>query len=362
MDNSYEEKLAFDFQTTQAIIRKIGIIDTFRGKWNQIEQKNNRYLRELRRVATIESIGSSTRIEGAVLTNDEVQKLIRSVKITEFTSRDEQEVFGYFEVLDLILDHATEIDLTETYIKQLHGILLRYSDKDQRHRGSYKSLSNQVVANYPDGSQRVIFKTTLPHLTEVEMYSMVTWVRQELTKGQLHPLLVTGLFIYEFLSIHPFQDGNGRLSRLLTTLLLLRAGYDFAQYVSFENIIEQRKADYYSALMAGQQYRGTRQEVIGGWMLFFLSCLEKLIERLESKYALYQQKGSYLNERQQRVLAVLKETEPTKISDLASRLPTESVNTLKKDLRYLVEQGLIERLGELKASVYVVKLSPDLKK
>lgn len=362
MGNSYEEKLAFDSPTTQAIIRKIGIIDTFGGRWKQIEQKNNRYLRELRRVATIESIGSSTRIEGAVLTNEEVQKLIRSVKITEFTSRDEQEVFGYFEVLDLILDNANNIDLTEAYIKQLHGILLRYSEKDQRHRGIYKTLSNQVVANYPDGSQRVIFKTTLPHLTESEMYRMVIWVSNELNQNQLHPLMVIGLFIYEFLSIHPFQDGNGRLSRLLTTLLLLRSEYGFAQYVSFENIIEQRKADYYSALMSGQQYRGSRQEVIGGWMLFFLGCLETLIERLETKYVLYQQKGGYLNERQEGLLRLLAETEPTKISDLAARLPGESINTLKKDLRYLVDQGLVERLGELKASVYVLKVSPELKK
>lgn len=361
MGNEYEEMLAFHFQTTQAIIRKIGIIDTFRGRWNQIEQKNNRYLRELRRVATIESIGSSTRIEGAVLTNEDVQKLIKSVKITAFTSRDEQEVFGYFEVLDLILDNASAIDLTEGYIKQLHGILLRYSEKDQRHRGVYKTVSNQVVANYPDGSQRVIFQTTLPHLTEAAMYRMVNWVGNELSRNELHPLLVIGLFIYEFLSIHPFQDGNGRLSRLLTTLLLLRSGYDFAQYISFENIIEQRKADYYAALMSGQQHRGRDKEVIGDWMLFFLSCLETLIERLNAKYALYQQKGGYLNARQERLLQVLTETEPTKISDLATRLPDESINTLKKDLRYLVEQGLIERLGTLKASVYVLKIGPALR-
>ena len=185
------------------------------------------------------------------------------MKITAFKTRDEQEVFGYYEALDLILDHAKEIDLSEAYIKQLHGILLRYSDKDQRHRGGYKMLSNQVVANYPDGSQRVIFNTTAPHLTETQMYEMVGWVGDALEAGTIHPLLVVGLFIYEFLSIHPFQDGNGRLSRLMTTLLLLKMGYDFAQYVSLENIIEQRKADYYRALMAGQQYRSTEKEVIG---------------------------------------------------------------------------------------------------
>ncbi|MBO0953306.1 Fic family protein [Fibrella forsythiae] len=351
---SFEDKLQFDFLTMQEVIRRIGLIDAFRGKWEALEQKNNRYLRELRRVATIESIGSSTRIEGAVLTNQEVEKLVRNVKITEFKTRDEQEVFGYYEALDLILEHAREIDLTEAYLKQLHGILLRYSDKDQRHRGGYKNLSNQVVANYPDGTQRVIFNATAPHLTEPQMQQMVDWVANALEKRQIHPLLVIGLFVYEFLSIHPFQDGNGRLSRLLTTLLLLKVGYDFAQYVSFEHIIEQRKADYYRALMAGQQHRGGAQETIGTWMVFFLDCLQTLTDRLTSKYALYKDKGGYLNARQQRVVAQVLTDQPVKLGDLARSLADVSINTLKKDLHYLVQQGSLDRLGEGKATVYWV--------
>lgn len=352
---NFENKLQFDFGVMQEIIRRIGLIDAFKGKWEAVEKKNNRYLRELRRVATIESIGSSTRIEGAILTNEEVEKLIRNVKVTALRTRDEQEVFGYYEALDLILDNAKGIDLSESYIKQLHGILLRYSDKDQRHRVGYKTLSNQVVASYPDGSQRVIFNTTAPHLTEAEMHEMVGWVHNALNSERIHSLLVVGLFVYEFLSIHPFQDGNGRLSRLLTTLLLLKMEYDFAQYVSFENIIEQRKADYYRALMAGQQHRGTEKEVISEWMVFFLDCLQTLTSRLESKYALYKDKGGYLNERQQQVLAVLQEHQPLKISNLVALLPDMSINTLKKDLQYMVQQGVLERLGELKASVYLIK-------
>ncbi|MEZ0610128.1 Fic family protein [Fibrella sp. WM1] len=351
----FEHKLQFDFAATQEIIRRIGLIDAFRGKWEAIEQKNNRYLRELRRVATIESIGSSTRIEGAILTNEEVEKLVRSVKVTEFKTRDEQEVFGYYEALDLILDHAKAIELTESYVKQLHGVLLRYSDKDQRHRGSYKALSNQVVANYPDGTQRVIFNTTAPHLIEAEMFDMLRWVAAALSNKQIHPLLVIGLFVYEFLSIHPFQDGNGRLSRLLTTLLLLKMGYDFAQYVSFENIIEQRKADYYRALMAGQQHRGTDRELIGDWIIFFLDCLKTLTDRLNNKYALYKDKGGYLNARQQRVVASFQANRPVKVSDLSALLPDLSVNTLKKDLQYMVQQGMLERMGEGRATVYVLK-------
>ncbi|MCY7351042.1 MAG: Fic family protein [Cytophagaceae bacterium] len=351
----FEEKLTFSFATTQEIIRKVGRIDAFRGQWNAIERKNNRYLRELKRIATIESIGSSTRIEGAVLTNDEVEKLIRKVQITSFHSRDEQEVVGYFEALDLILDHASDIDLTEAYLGQLHGILLRHSDKDQRHRGHYKRLSNQVVAHYPDGSQRVIFQPTAPHLTGKEVQELLAWVRTQLEQQHLHPLVIIGTFVYEFLSIHPFQDGNGRLSRLLTTLLLLRTGYEFAQYVSFENVVESRKVEYFRVLMAGQQHRGTPQEVIGEWMLFFLDCLEMLVLRLEAKYTLARERGGYLNERQRQLLDALRQNQPAKIGDLARRLTEVSVNTLKKDLRYLHEQGVLEKIGERKATAYRVR-------
>jgi Fic family protein len=143
--------------------------------------------------------------------------------------------------LDFILENAANIELTENYIKQLHSRLLKYSEKDQRHRGVYKNLSNQVVANYPDGTKRVIFDTTPPHLTGNEMFELINWVNENLENKTIHPLIIVGTFIYEFLSIHPFQDGNGRLSRLLTTYLLLKTGYDFAQYVSFEGIIEQKK-------------------------------------------------------------------------------------------------------------------------
>lgn len=237
----HTSKLDFDSKTMQKVIQSIGKIDAFKGRWGSIEKKSDRYLRELRKIATIESIGSSTRIEGSVLTDEEVQQLVNNIKVTEFKSRDEEEVFGYYEVLDIILDNAPSIELSESYILQLHTILLKYSSKDQRHKGAYKNLPNSVVANYPDGNQRTIFNTTAPHLTQKEMQEMIDWVNTSLQQSTVHPLLVIGLCVYEFLSIHPFQDGNGRLSRLLTTFLLLKTGYGFAQYISFEHIIEDRK-------------------------------------------------------------------------------------------------------------------------
>jgi len=272
MDISNKIKSQLDFNSTayQQITQQIGVIDSFKGSWKTLERQQSRYLKELRKIATIQSIGSSNRIEGVTLTDEEVERLLKSVKITKMKSRDEQEVVGYYEALEVILDNYTEIPLEEQYIHQLHAILLKYSDKDQTHRGQYKHIPNQVVANYPDGTERIILKTTEPHLISFAMHDLVVWTNERLLKKDLHPLLATATFVYEFLSIHPYQNGNGRLSRLLTTLLLLKQGYQFIQYISFENVIETKKKSYYIALMDGQKNRGKENERIDSWILFFL--------------------------------------------------------------------------------------------
>ena len=211
-----DKKLRFDFSTTQKIINKIGFIDSFKGKWLAIEKEENRYLKALRKIATIQSIGSSTRIEGVTLSNEEVETLLANIKINKFESRDEQEVFGYYDVLEIILESYATIELKESNIFNLHNLLLKYSGKDQTHKGKYKQLSNKVVATYPGGEQRVIFNTTEPYLVKKEMDDLITWADNQFQENEIHPLIIIGAFIYEFLSIHPFQDGNGRLSRLLT--------------------------------------------------------------------------------------------------------------------------------------------------
>ncbi len=280
--DKFIRKLDFDFAANQRILQLIAHIDGFKGKWNIAEKQKNRYLKELRKIAAIESIGSSTRIEGATLTDKEVQDLLKDIKITKLKSRDEQEVIGYYEVLELIYDNYPSIKLSENYIKQLHQILLKYSHKDERHRGSYKSLSNKVVATYPTGEQRIVFATSKPVLTAGEMQELIEWTNNQLELKIIHQLIVIGSFIYDFLSIHPFQDGNGRLSRLLTTLCLLQNDYTFIQYISFESHIEQNKKTYYEALMNGQKNRGTDLERIGLWLIFFLESLKVLTEKGEA--------------------------------------------------------------------------------
>ena len=281
--NTLDQKLHFSFTVNQQIIQLIAEIDLFRGKWEHLEQLHPVFLQELKGLATIQSIGSSTRIEGATLYDKEIEQLIADLKVNKLENRDEQEVVGYYDVLELIFDNAEDIHLTENYIMQLHTVLLRYSTKDSGQKGAYKKVSNKVVASYPDGTQRVIFNTTEPYLVQKEMQELLSWTNKRLENLEYHPLLVVGLFIYEFLSIHPFHDGNGRLSRLLTTLVLIKLDYDFIQYISFEHIIENRKERYYAALMECQRKRNTEEERIDTWMLFFLNALKMVTVKLSLK-------------------------------------------------------------------------------
>jgi Fic family protein len=333
----------------------IGLIDGFKGKWNVVEKRENRYLKELRKIATIESIGSSTRIEGTTLSDKEVQELLNNIKITKMQTRDEQEVIGYYEVLELIYDHYSDIKLSESYIKQLHRLLLKYSNKDERHRGGYKHLSNKVVATYPTGKQRTIFSTTEPALVDGEMRELIEWTNIQVSEQNIHPLIVIAFFIYEFLSIHPFQDGNGRLSRLITTLCLLQNGYEFIQYISFENYIEKNKKEYYEALMSGQHNRNHKNERIDKWALFFLNSLKILSERLEQKYNVFKSKGGYLNDRQKRIKDFITNNQPVKVSDISNQFSEIQPSTIKKDLQYLREEQVLIMIGKGKGSVYVLR-------
>jgi len=340
-----ERKLDFVSKKYLHLTKLLSQIDTFKGSWKEIENKEARYLKELRQMATVASVGSSTRIEGVKMSDVEIEKLLNSVNVNKLEKRDEQEVVGYYDALRVILDNYQDIVLAERYIHQLHGILLKHRVKDESHRGRYKQLSNKVVANYPDGTQKVIFNTTVPHLTPGEMQQLLVWTNDAIKAEEIHPLIIVGSFVYEFLSIHPYQDGNGRLSRLLTTLLLLQQGYDFVQYISFEHVIESRKDEYYKALMEGQKNRYTEDEKIDVWLTFFLECMIDLTERLDKKYKVYSKIKLELNDRQKLILEFIKKKQTTKIGAIEKAMPGESRNTIKKDLFYLLKEGMILRTG-----------------
>ena len=250
-------------QITPEILSLIARIDEFKGAWRALGTLAPDRLSALRRVATIESIGSSTRIEGSKLSDREVEQLLSNLEIKSFATRDEQEVAGYAELMDLVFTSWQDIPFTENHVKQLHQILLRYSEKDTWHRGSYKTKSNSVAAFDETGAQiGIVFQTASPFDTPRLMTELVAWVNQERETAGLHPLLIIALCVVIFLEIHPFQDGNGRLSRVLTTLLLMQAGYAYVPYSSLESVVEQSKEAYYLAL---RQTQGTIRTEAPNW-------------------------------------------------------------------------------------------------
>jgi Fic family protein len=267
---------------TPEILKLIAEIDEFKGAWAAIGRISPDRLTALRRIATIKSVGSSTRIEGANLTDAEVERLLAGLDVKSFTSRDEEEVAGYAEVTETIFAHWEDIALTENHVKQLHRDLLQYSSKDERHRGEYKTHNNHVEAFGPGGeSLGIVFETATPFDTPRLMAELVETTQGNLESGDLHPLINIALFIVVFLEIHPFQDGNGRLSRILTTLLLLRSGYAYVPYGSLESVIEQSKDAYYLALRKTQQTVRTAAPDWQPWVTFFLKSLQQQKARLE---------------------------------------------------------------------------------
>lgn len=269
---------------TQEHLRLISEIDEFKGRWQALGVLAPERLSALRRIATIESIGSSTRIEGAKLSDEEVDRLLTGLDIRSFRSRDEQEVGGYAKAMDLVFDGWPAMALNENHIKQLHGTLLSYSKRDDRHRGEYKKLANHVEAFDENGrSVGIIFQTASPFDTPRLMADLVEWTRLAFDAREYHRLLVIGVFVVRFLAIHPFQDGNGRLSRVLTTLLLLRAGYEYVPYSSLERVVEENKDGYYRALRRAQRTLDKDESQLDEWLLFFLRCLTTQKDTLARK-------------------------------------------------------------------------------
>jgi Fic family protein len=306
-------------------------------------------------VATIESIGSSTRIEGAKLTDLQVETLLSNLTATSFKTRDEQEVAGYAEAMDMVFQAYEDMNVTESHIRQLHQTLLRHSNKDERHRGDYKKLPNHVVALDEHGREiGVVFETATPFDTPREMEGLVRWANKAISENSLHPLLVVAVFIVTFLAIHPFQDGNGRLSRILTTLMLLRAGYGYVPYASLESIVEDNKDLYYKALRRTQMTLKTDSPDWEPWIGFFLRCLKKQKANLAAK--IEKEKASddtTLTALSVQVLSLLKKHGRLTISEMAEHLGA-SQNTLKVRLRELVAAGRIQRHGKARATWYAL--------
>ena len=256
------------------IWKQIAAIDELKGRWTAGANLHPQILSRLKRSVLITSTGASTRIEGAVMSDEDIEKLMRGIIIEKFKDRDVQEVKGYFELLQNIFDTWSSLSFNENAIKHFHKEMLKYVEKDNLHRGNYKKIENKVqMINEKGQSIGILFDTTPVYMTPIAMQELVEWTLKALKENTYHPIIAIGNFLVEFLQIHPFQDGNGRLSRILTNFLLLKEGYLYMPYVSHEKLIEDNKPDYYLALRNSQKTFNSKNQNITSWLQFFVKIL-----------------------------------------------------------------------------------------
>lgn len=334
------------------IVTILAEIDGIRGEFKSGLRMTPQAITSLQRSTLITSAGASTRIEGAKLTDKEVEEVLQGLTISKFENRDSQEVQGYLETLQNVFDSYQDLTLSVSLITSLHNQLLKYSTKDETHRGSYKKKENTVGVFRLDGSiAKIMFKTTPAYLTSKEMQELVDWTNNAFENKRFHNLLIIANFIIEFLKIHPFEDGNGRLSRILTNLLLLRSGYQFVKYVSHEQTIEHRKDEYYIALRKSQETFKTDHDSISPWLNFFL-----LVIKEQATKAL-----SYIGEERIEDILSPKQYEVWKyLTSVEQAGPTEIVEatgialgTVRQSLNRLVEFGRVRRIGRGRATKYI---------
>ena len=333
-----------NFVISGTLLKSVAEIDEFKGRWAAFGNLVPERLSALKRIATIESVGSSTRIEGVKLSDDEVSRLLSGIEIHSFRSRDEQEVAGYADLMELIFDSYNDLHLSENHIQQLHSILLKYSKKDDKHRGYYKKFPNNVEAFDGFGqSIGVIFETATPFKTPSLMQDLVEWVIIAFENRNHHPLLVIATFIVRFLAVHPFQDRNGRLSRALTTLLLIQNGYLYVPYCSLERIIEDNKEGYYRTLRQAQTTMETSESFLGEWISFFIKCLgiqkNRLIKKIEQERLM-----APLSLLSEKIMGILNEHGRVTVKE-AEVILGANRNTIKDHLKKLVQSDLIIKRG-----------------
>lgn len=273
MDDKFSKRIE---NLPTGIWQKLIKIDRLNGQWISGARLSPQVLGRLKKSVLVTSTGASTRIEGSKMTDEDIERMIRGIYIQNFRDRDKQEVEGYYELLQNVFSSWRTIKFSESTIKHFHKELLKYVDKDKEHRGEYKKTENKVhMVNEKGESIGVLFDTTRAYLTPKEMQELVEWTAASIERQNYEPLIIIGNFIIEFLNIHPFKDGNGRLSRILTNLLMLKSDYLFMPYISHEKLIEDNKPEYYISLRKSQKTFKTKKPDISYWLDFFLDIILK---------------------------------------------------------------------------------------
>lgn len=352
-DFRLSKRLQLPPDVTEKIYSAIAEIDAVKNTYTLTNRLLPQTIERLTQSVIVTSTGASNRIEGNRLSDEEVDALYRNMRIKSFKTRDEQEVAGYIEMLERIFESYADMPITESHILQLHKDMLSYSEKDEGHKGRYKFGPNRVEAKDQSGKVvGVIFDPTPPHLTEKEMRDLIDWYQWAQKEKFKHPLILIANFAFEYLAIHPFQDGNGRTSRLLTNLMLLQCGYSFSTLVSHEKLIEETKAEYYLALNKTQRTWKSENEDVTPWLLYIFDVF--LRQAREAQRVLESDQFEYLLSEKQ--LAFWKwaqslESKEFNRGDAIAALGFPP-RTVEQIIKKLLDMKKLDQLGQGRATRY----------
>lgn len=315
------------------------------GKQEMYLKQRPEELEKLVEIAKVQSTEASNAIEGIVTTSTRIRQLVEEK--TAPRNRDEQEIAGYRDALNIIHENFDAIPITRNYILQLHKVL--YSHMNNPMAGQTKSVQNYISATYPNGHTETLFTPLAPFETPEALERICDEYNRVIGNMEAEPLIVIPIFIHDFLCVHPFNDGNGRMSRLLTTLLLYRNGFYVGKYISLEAKIAKNKDLYYAALRQAQEgwHEGTEDAV--PFIKYLLGIILSAYRDFEDRFSLVEQKKPALETVRQATLSKIGRFSKQDIRELC---PALSVSSIEGALRKLVASGELKREGNGKSTCY----------
>lgn len=328
------------------VLSLIAAIYKYAGKQELYLKQRPDELEKLVEIAKIQSTESSNAIEGIVTTNTRIKQLVE--ESTTPKNRDEEEIAGYRDVLNIIHESFDAIPITKNYILQLHKIL--YSHMNNPIAGQTKTVQNYISATYPDGHTEVFFTPMAPFETPKALEKICEEYNRVIGNLEVEPLIAIPVFIHDFLCIHPFNDGNGRMSRLLTTLLLYRSGFYVGKYISLEAKIAKNKDLYYEALGKAQNGWHEGEEDVVPFIKYLLGTILAAYKDFEDRFEIIGEKLP--------ALEMVRKATKNKIGkfskqDIRELCPSLSISSIEGSLRTLVKEGELMRGGSGKATYYV---------
>ena len=334
-----------DFKWDNEIISLIGQIHEHKGKQSLYLKQKPQVLEQLVEVAKIQSTESSNKIEGIVTTSTRIKQLINN-KATP-RNRDEEEILGYRNALNIIHENFEYIPISPNYILQLHNELYKTTSKTIG--GKFKNVQNYISAKYPDGREEILFTPLEPFETPEAIKNLCDAFNKCVDSDSVEALLLIPTFISDFVCIHPFSDGNGRMSRLLTTLLLYRLGYHVGKYISIEKLIEKTKDSYYDALSQVDKGWHDNNNDPTPFIRYLLRTILIAYREFEERMLLVENKKSAYEYVKDTINTLLGKF--TK-SELLEKCPSIAKSTLEASLKNLVKDGFIKKVGKGKSTYY----------